>query len=487
MGGIVVKRTFLKAVSLVLIIIITTFSFVFTADSYETYYYNSFIDYENISLVRNESEIFLIGTSSKSVIIEGIYPDEFNITLSLSQKADRYFICSDILILISYMDDNNQTKVTLYDIYNDTFNSFVMNGDEEYMNASFAYSNGYVYIAKQNGDISYYTKVGKFCGEYNIDTKINSLITDFDDNVFALSDNGVYSIEKDYYTKTSNTGIYTHGCFIDYNVFVDYIGNFYTINRNNIQKSLSFSRETHYLSGGVCDNYFVTSSSNKIHAINRKNLDTEKYFSLNDDIYQLFSMDDMIVALTFNSNVPNITYIDFDEFKNINQPNKNNSNNNKPNNDVDDDISNDNYDSDSNNQDDYNINSDVYDVDFENMKISGIYSPTTVGQFKRNMNYEGFEVELYRYSKDTLLKSGNVGTATRAVFYNNNSSYTFELSVVGDITGEGNVNSRDKKHMFSYLLKRFDMTGVFIDSADLDNNSTVDIIDLILLLRAIKK
>lgn len=482
------KRIFFKAISVVLIIILILFSFIITANSYETYFYNSFIDYENISLVRNKSEIYLIGTRNKSVIIEGIYPDEFNITLSVNQKVDKYVLCSDILILISYMDDNNQTKVTLYDIYNDTFNSFIINGDEEYINASFAYANGIVYIATQNGGIRYYTKVGKLCGKYNIGTSLNSLMTDFNENVFALSDKGVYSIEKDYYTKISNTGVYTLGCFVDYDVFVDYIGNFYTINRNKIQKALSFSRDINYLSGGVYDNYFITSSSNKVYAINQSNRTTKKHFSLNNEICQLFSIDDMVVVLTFNSNVPNITYILFDEFKNINQPQENNSSNNNTinSNHNDKNNSNNHYDSDSNTLTDYNISSDVYNIDFDNMKITGISPSTTVGQFKRNINYDGFDIELYRYSKDTLLKSGNVGTATRAVFFNNNSSYTFELSVMGDITGEGNMNTRDKKHMFGYLVGRFDMTGVFLDSADLDNNSIVDVVDLILLMRAIK-
>ena len=471
-----------------LIILLTLFSFVFTADSYETYFYNSFIDYNNISLVRNESEIYLIGTCSDSVIIEGVYPDEFNITLSLNQKVDNYTLCSDTLILISYMNDDNKTKITLYDIYNDTFDSFVINGDKKYFGTYFAYSNGYVYVATPNGNIIRYTKFGKFCGEYNIGTNINSLITDFDSNVFALTNKGVYEIDSDCYTKISNTPVYTYGSFIDYDVFVDCTGNFYKTNKNSIQKIFSPNYETSYVSGGVHNNCLITSSYRKIQAINQNNHNTEKYFSLNNEIYQLFAIDDMIIVLTFDNNVPNITYINFDELRNINQPDKNNSDNHsKPDNNNDDQNSNNNnnYHSDSDEPVDYNISSNVYNVDFDDMKITGISPSTTVGQFKRNMNYEGFELELYRYSKDKILKSGNVGTATRAVFYNNNCSYTFELSVIGDLTGEGNVNSRDKKHMFSYLLTRIDMTGVFIDSADMDNDATVDVVDLILLLRAI--
>ena len=55
------------------------------------------------------------------------------------------------------------------------------------------------------------------------------------------------------------------------------------------------------------------------------------------------------------------------------------------------------------------------------------------------------------------------------------------LSVKGDLTGEGNMNSRDKNELFNYLLKETVPDGVHFDAADLDYSNNINAVDLVIL------
>lgn len=460
------RKTVIKIISLVMIFTLSVLSSSICTQGYETYFYNSFSNYDDVSLVRNSEQIYLIGISGKSVELEAVYPNEYNISLSLEQNVHDYTLCSDMLILVSYLDDIN-TKITLYDITNDHFDSFLIQSDSKYILSSFAYSNGGVYIATPDGTIRCYSKYGKHYKDYYLNTNRCSLTTDFYGNVYALTNSGMYSISQNNYSKISSTRFSSRGCFVSDDIFVDEIGNFYRL--NNYGKLLDHSCYSIYPCGGVYSKHLITFQDNKIYAINNNNGQKELSCSLMDDIQQLYSIGKEIVVLTYSEGAPSISFISFDELKKI--PSKNTQQYNQYN---------------SNGDFTSSISSSVYNVDFDDMKITDIPNGTTVAQFKNNMEYDGYSVEFYRYEKDTPLKSGNVGTATQAIFYNNDERYVFELSVIGDLTGEGNVNSRDKKLLFYEVVERIHMTGVFIDSADLDESNEIDVVDVILLMRMIK-
>ena len=99
------------------------------------------------------------------------------------------------------------------------------------------------------------------------------------------------------------------------------------------------------------------------------------------------------------------------------------------------------------------------------------------------MRYDGYTAHLYRNGVEQ--KNSNVGTAMRAVFENADTSYSFELAVIGDITGEGNMNSRDLTELMEYLVGSLSFDGVYADAADLSGDGIVDVIDLALLKRKI--
>ena len=91
------------------------------------------------------------------------------------------------------------------------------------------------------------------------------------------------------------------------------------------------------------------------------------------------------------------------------------------------------------------------------------------------MRCDGYTLTLYR--DNTLKKSGNVGTAMTAVFSSDKSNYTYELAVTGDITGEGNRNSRDMNTLLDYLCGAADFNGVYTVAADVNHDNKVDICD----------
>ena len=126
------------------------------------------------------------------------------------------------------------------------------------------------------------------------------------------------------------------------------------------------------------------------------------------------------------------------------------------------------------------LTSDLYRVDPVNQRITRIPSPTTFAQFKKHLTFSGLTASLYRGEKQ--VQSGNVGTAMTLKLSGEDSWY-YELSVIGDITGEGNVNSRDVGELMDYFLGNIRFDGVYTDAADLSDDGRVDMLDLALLCR----
>ena len=129
------------------------------------------------------------------------------------------------------------------------------------------------------------------------------------------------------------------------------------------------------------------------------------------------------------------------------------------------------------------ICSDVYQVDQGRLYIYDIPPETTISQFKSNMRYDGWSVALYR--DGSVKTSGSVGTAMTAVFSSGGNEYTFELSVNGDLTGEGNSNSRDVNLLLDYLIGAADFNGVYTVAADLSNDGRIDAVDVALMKRTL--
>ena len=59
----------------------------------------------------------------------------------------------------------------------------------------------------------------------------------------------------------------------------------------------------------------------------------------------------------------------------------------------------------------------------------------------------------------------------------------FTFIVRGDVTGEGNVNSRDEGLLFKHLLGQQKLNGVYKIAADINRDKKISNADLVLLSR----
>ena len=126
------------------------------------------------------------------------------------------------------------------------------------------------------------------------------------------------------------------------------------------------------------------------------------------------------------------------------------------------------------------ITSSVYKIDRKNHLITGITGGTTIAKFKDNISYDGYRISFKNYQR-TVKTSGNVGTGTTVYFSDANGIIKEEyiLIVSGDLTGEGNVNSNDKRAAMSELLGESKLAFPFYLACDMNGDGAFDTLDLL--------
>lgn len=126
-----------------------------------------------------------------------------------------------------------------------------------------------------------------------------------------------------------------------------------------------------------------------------------------------------------------------------------------------------------------NISSSKYKIDNSSGIITGIKSGTTVAAFKNNISFGNLSLSITDY-KNASKVSGNIGTAATAHFsYKNSSKASYKIIVPGDLTGEGNINSRDTAALTNHLLGKTRLDNYFYLAADCNNDGNVDTLDLL--------
>ena len=126
---------------------------------------------------------------------------------------------------------------------------------------------------------------------------------------------------------------------------------------------------------------------------------------------------------------------------------------------------------------DYGILSDVYE-------ISGdvIYIPqgTTVAQFKKGMEYGDCTIKFTNHNGKSVT-NGQMGTGWKADFLGDGNITSYCTVIIGDVTGEGNINSRDIYLMRDYLFGKAEFTKYQEISADVNKNGIIDSIDMYMI------
>ena len=114
---------------------------------------------------------------NKTVYIDAIFPQCYNISLTLDNTVDAFSLCDDTLVIVCNKDSSMQKEIFLYHIETDIFESFNIVYDPNAMDDFILYDNSYVYVPLRNGKIKQYSTRGKLVNTYdNPVSEENSLI-----------------------------------------------------------------------------------------------------------------------------------------------------------------------------------------------------------------------------------------------------------------------------------------------------------------------
>ena len=412
---------------------------------------------DHLSAVVNSGGMYLVSFSGGDVHAERVAPYGAYADLSLRYTAAAASLCGDTLVALCNDFDNDQLLVYTYDIYDDISDGFAIKGRRVNYNIGFCYDGSALWLPDENNNtvVNRFSSSGVLLNSHNFGNSA-TVISGYSNECFVISGRSLYRASADGYIAISGAELSTPARMISDDVIADSRGRIYRISGSGASliaevdcggfcsAAISDSGELYYACSGTVYRYDVASARNTA------------YIDVGGDITALYYTDGRLYA----GSGTEVYRISPDELT------------------V--------YPAASTSADGHTgsytsgISSGVYRVDTDSYRISRIDSPSTFAQFKQNMSYDGYKAALYRGGKK--LDSGKVGTAMTVVF-SGSDTYTFELSVVGDLTGEGNVNSRDVGELADYFLGNISFDGVYTLAADINDDGKVDIVDFALMCR----
>ena len=332
-------------------------------------------------------------------------------------------------------DDAFTNKYSVYSLNlnngNVSQNTFV---DENFMTDSFSVTDNRIYYIKTDSLKSYVA-----CRDFSSDKKTKITFSDNVNEVFnnngksyaRLCDGSIYKLSQSSSTYVADTGELKN----IYNAGINRV-----INEDGFIVSLS-DNSRNYVSNATAEN--VSVSDGKVYSavnyrLNLKTSEKTKSVSIPDRATAVVSYKKQCAVLLDNGTVGN-------------------------------DGSNDNHNS---SKSDIQPNNSEYL--FSDGIVYGIYSGETVADFKNKTSAENV------YKADGILaKSGKLKTGFTAVI----DSKTYVIAVCGDVTGEGNVNSKDVTLLQKYLCDNAELDGAYLEAADFNLDGEADNRDLVLISR----
>ncbi len=117
--------------------------------------------------------------------------------------------------------------------------------------------------------------------------------------------------------------------------------------------------------------------------------------------------------------------------------------------------------------------------DTPNTSIPAFYladAGITVSKIKKA--FADFEISKVTKADGTYIKSGKLGTGAKVYFAQGNVS---TIIIRGELTGEGNINSRDIKAILNHLSKKELLQGEYLIAADVNGDRCVTTKDALLI------
>lgn len=434
-----------RLISLLTAVILISCVSICKSRAYEEYNLSDLANCFGIKSDSNSRGGYLCAFSGNTVFSARLVPDfsSYNFTVNghirgVSQSG-KY---TNALVF----DDAFTNKYSVYSLDTDNGNvrktSF---NDENFRTDSFSVSDNCVYYIKTDSAYVYVA-----CVNLSSDKKtkitfgqnVNEVFNNNGKSYARLCDGSIYKLSQSSSTYVADTGELKN----IYNAGINRV-----INEDGFIVSLS-DNSRNYVSNATEEN--VSVSDGKIYSavnyrLNLKTSEKTKSVSIPDRATAVVSYKNQCGVLLDNGTVQVYESSDFDEKKTA-------DNNNH---------------SDSSNLDNQAVISDYI---FSDGIIYGIYSGETVADFKAKT----FADTVYK-SDGSVAKSGKLKTGFTTVM----NSKTYTISVCGDVTGEGNVNSKDVTLLQKHLCGNAKLSGAFLKAADFNLDGKVDNRDLVLISR----
>lgn len=434
-----------RLISLLTAVILISCVSICKSRAYEEYNLSDLANCSGIKSDSNSRGGYLCAFSGNTVFSARLVPDfsSYNFTVNGHIKGVSQ---SGKYTYALVLEDTFTNKYSVYSLNTDNGNVFQSTfSNENFRTDSFSVSDNCIYYIKTDSAYAYVACV-------NLSSDKKTKIT-FGQNVNEVFNNNGKSYARLYdgsickLSQTSSTCVANAGEFRN----ISNAGINKVINEDGFVVSLSDnSRE--YVSNAEFGK--VSASDNKVFSVvnyhlSRKTSDKTQSVSIPDTAKAVVSYKNQCGVLLDNGTVQVYESSDFDE-------KKTSDNNNH---------------SDSSNSDNQAVISDYI---FSDGIIYGIYSGETVAGFKAKTSADA----VYK-SDGSVAKSGKLKTGFTTVI----NSKTYTIAVCGDVTGEGNVNSKDVTLLQKHLCGNAKLSGAFLKAADFNLDGKVDNRDLVLISR----
>lgn len=434
-----------RLISLVTAVMLITLFGVCKSHAYDEYNLSDLAACSSVKSDSNGKGGFVCAFSGNTVYSARLVPDfsAYNFTVSghirgVSQSG-KY---TSALVF----EDVFTNKYSVYTLNTDNGNVFQNTFfDENFRTDSFSVSEGCIYYIKTDSTYAYVA-----CVNLSNDKKtkitfsqnVNEVFNNNGKTYARLYDGSIFKLSQTSSTYVANTGEFRN---------ISNAGINKVLNEDGFLVSLSDnSRE--YVSNAKAFN--VSVSDDKVYSVvnyhlNLKTSVKTRSVSIPDTAKAVVSYKNQCGVLLDNGTVQVFAPSDFEEKK----TNIGNGNSDLPKTDN---------------------RSDNADYIFSDKTIYGIYSGETVAEFKNKTSAE----EVYK-SDGTIAKSGKLKTGFTTFM----DSQHWTIAVCGDVTGEGNVNSKDVTLLQKYLCGNETLSGAFLKAADFNLDGKVDNRDLVLISR----
>lgn len=434
-------------------ILFTALLFVCTVVSVETVYgTENFSGYE-ADLVNDNSGVFLTLKNRNILYVKKVAPEgseykfEFENRIAASCIYDnKIYVLYDsaqqegISYVEKFQNGESKSKIMLMNFKHPTITQMSVD------------KNGNIYIINSKSRVETFNRNGKYL---NTSSDVFYSITPLGGKTYASSRKGIFTLSTDGSEKLGSYSDISPIYRISDNFLGNRNGNVYSI-KNGVQKILNTGNEITNSCGETKD-YLVSFRKNTLNAYDKKNGKLINSVAFEYTPHALSAYNNKVVALDVENGNYSI------KSKNEKIFDKQETHQIPENSGADSSLS----------------------LKFGKFKPKGkyIYTPqgTTYYQFKQSITYNGYDINFGKR------KSGNIGTGGNVTFSIGKKEKKYIFIVPGDVTGEGNVNTRDIDALFAHLLKSSSLEGAYKKAADLNGDSKISNADLVLTVKNYQK